>query len=161
MNYIKFSRWDTANGKGIGVVLWVSGCSHHCEQCHNPETWNPREGQLWTSRSMDELLEYLVPTQVKRFTLSGGDPLYPANRSLVEHIVKRVKTQYPDKSIWLYTGFRFEEIADWQGLQYVDVLVDGRFEIAKKDLTLPFSGSTNQRVINVPETLKQSHIVLL
>lgn len=149
MNYVAIDQFDTANGIGIGTVLWVSGCEHNCPQCHNPQTHDPNFGQKWTNRQMDFLLRTLEPDYITRLTVSGGDPLYPANRSEVERILQTIKSIYPQKSIWLYTGYLYEQIKTLELMKYVDVLVDGPFLIAQKSLDLKFRGSSNQRIIHL------------
>ena len=151
---------DTANGKAIGTVLWVSGCSHHCKGCHNPETWNACHGQPFTETTLKTLIDSLNYPYVQRLTLSGGDPLYEQNRVTIEAIVKRIKQALPEKKIWLYTGYLWEDITDLELLDYIDVLVDGKFIQELKDISLPFCGSTNQRIIDVQETLKQVQVIL-
>ena len=160
MNYIKITQFDTANGIGIGTVLWVAGCEHNCLQCHNPQTHNPNAGKKFTSSVQDFLIKTLEPPYITRLTLSGGDPLYPDNQSCITEIAKNVKANFPEKKIWLYTGYTFEDIDHLPVLNYVDVLIDGKFMIEKKDLNLLYRGSANQRVIDIQETHKQNNIVL-
>lgn len=160
VNYLKLSKFDTANGIGIGTVVWVSGCSHRCKGCHNPETWNELAGEPFTSQTLEELLGSISNPHIKRVTLSGGDPLYPANHDSVLNIAKAVKDRYPQKRIWLYTGYLYEEIKELPVMAYVDVLVDGKFELELKDVSLPFSGSSNQRLIDVPKTRERGEIVI-
>lgn len=161
MNYQKITKYDIANGEGVRVVLWVSGCNHHCEGCHNPETWDPTSGQPFTKETMDELLEALEPDYIAGLTLSGGDPLFPKNRETVYKILKTVKTLYPQKTIWLYTGYKWEDIEynPWI-TKYTDVIVDGKFIMDQKDITLPWCGSKNQRVIDVERSVLQRKVVL-
>lgn len=149
MNYVAIDQFDTANGIGIGTVLWVSGCNHHCSQCHNPQTHNPNFGNLWTDSQLDFLLDTLKPDYITRLTISGGDPLYPANRSEVEKIVSTVKNVYPQKVIWLYTGYLYEQVKELKLMKWVDVIVDGPFIAAQKDIALKFRGSANQRIISL------------
>ena len=160
MNYHKISKFDTANGSGIGSVLWVSGCNHQCKECHNPQTWDENSGQPFTGETLRELLESLSNPHVKRFTLSGGDPLFPSNRLDCQRIAQQVKLRYPDKKIWLYTGYSWDDVKDLRIMEYIDVLVDGEFKIELKDISLPFCGSQNQRIIDVPQTLESGKIVL-
>lgn len=175
MNYIKISKYDTSNGIGIGVVLWVSGCHCHCYNCHNPSTWDFNAGQPFTEETMQELLNSLNKPYISRLTLSGGHPLEPQNLDTVYKIVKTVKEKFPNKSIWLYTGYTWEEILEkdksYEALEingispldvvkYCDVLVDGKYEDDKRDITLAWRGSSNQRVINIQESLKQNKIIL-
>lgn len=159
-NYMKISRFDTANGSGIGSVLWMAGCNHNCEGCHNPETHDPKAGKKFDCSTLEELMESLNNPHIKRLTLSGGDPLFPDNRGASTLIAKVFKLTYPNKKLWVYTGYRFEQLKDLDILESIDVLVDGPFVLDKKDISLPFCGSSNQRVIDVPKTLKAGHVVL-
>lgn len=149
MNYVAIDTFDTANGIGIGTVVWVSGCNHNCPQCHNPQTHDPNAGKLWGDRQTEFVLQSLQPDYITRLTLSGGDPLFPSNRFAVEKLVKIVKSTYPHKSIWLYTGYLYEAVKDLPLMEYIDVLVDGPFLISQKDLQLQFRGSANQRIIQL------------
>lgn len=160
MKYQKITRYDTANGIGIRVVLWVSGCNHHCEGCHNPETWNCNNGELFTKKTMEQLLEFISKPWINGITFSGGDPLFPDNRSEILEIIKEIKTKFPSKTIWLYTGYTWEEIQDLELVKFIDVLVDGEFHIQEKDISLPFCGSRNQRVIDVTKTIKSGEVSL-
>lgn len=161
MNYQKITKYDIANGEGVRVVLWVSGCNHHCEGCQNPETWDPTSGQPFTKETMDELLEALEPDYISGLTLSGGDPLFPKNRETIYKILQTVKRMYPQKPIWLYTGYKWEDIQHNPWItDYTDVIVDGKFIMDQKDITLPWCGSTNQRVIDVERSVLQRKVVL-
>lgn len=160
MNYIKITQFDTANGIGIGTVLWVAGCEHSCPQCHNPQTHNPNNGRKFTDETLEFLLKTLEPEYIKRLTFSGGDPLYKNNLTYVTGIAMQVKCKFPNKAIWLYTGYQFEDINSFPILDYVDVLVDGKFMVEKKDLNLLYKGSSNQRVIDVKSTLEQGKVIL-
>ena len=159
-NYIRIDKIDSANGPGVRTVLWLAGCNHHCSQCHNPETWNPKTGQPFNEDIMKELLSYVSQPFIEGLTLSGGDPLFPSNRETTTMIVKQVKENLPEKNIWLWTGYLWEEIKDLELLKYVDVLIDGPFLISEKDMRLPYSGSRNQRVIDVQKTLSSNEITL-
>lgn len=161
MKYHKISEWDTANGKGIGIVLWVSGCEHHCIGCHNFSTWDSTSGEEFTEDTMNEILEKLSHPHIKRITLSGGDPLATYNRATMLNIAKTIKQKYPDKKLWCYTGYSYEDVKDLVIMNYIDVLVDGKFIQEQKDLNLDWCGSTNQRVIDIPNTLKSNTIVLV
>lgn len=160
MKYLKISNFDTANGLGIGNVLWVSGCSHHCPQCHNPQTWDKNAGEEFTEEVLDNLLDKLKRPFIKRLTLSGGDPLFLGNRDEITNVVRKVKKNFPNIKIWCYTGYLWEEVKDLPCMDYIDVLVDGEFKIDLKDITLPFCGSSNQRVIDVQESLKMGKVIL-
>lgn len=151
MNFIKIEQFDTANGLGVGTVLWVSGCNHKCPCCHNPQTWDKNAGKLWENRHLEYLLKTLEPEYITRLTLSGGDPLFPENRYEITKIVFAVRSVYPNKDIWLYTGYNWEDIKNIPFIRdkRVDVVVDGEFRIHMKDLNLPYRGSSNQRLIGV------------
>ena len=161
MNYIKITQFDTANGLGIGTVLWVSGCDHHCPQCHNPQTHSLTAGRKFTDNTLEMLLDTLKPEYISRLTLSGGDPLHIENRKTSLEIVKAVKNLFPQKKIWLYTGFNFEDIKILSIIPFIDVLVDGKFIVEKKDLNLLYRGSSNQRLIDIPKTIAENQIVKL
>ena len=160
MKYLKISNFDTANGLGIGNVLWVSGCSHHCPQCHNPQTWDKNAGEEFTEEVLDNLLDELKRPFIKRLTLSGGDPLFLGNRDEITNVVRKVKKNFPNIKIWCYTGYLWEEVKDLPCMDFIDVLVDGEFKVELRDITLPFCGSSNQRIINVKESLKKGCVVL-
>lgn len=153
MNYHNITKDDMLNGDGLRVVLWVSGCSHHCKGCQNPITWDPNDGLLFDQEAKEEIFAELDKSYVSGLTLSGGDPLFPGNRSAITALVKEVKDKYPTKTIWLYTGFSWEEIMDLELIPYVDVVVEGKFVEELKDTTLHWKGSSNQRVIHVAEAL--------
>ena len=148
------------NGDGLRVVLWVAGCSHHCRECQNPVTWDPQGGLPFTDSEKEEIFRELEKDYISGITFSGGDPLHPANVAEVTALAKEIRERFPDKTIWLYTGSVWEEMLGLEILQYLDVCVDGEFEIAKKELLLHWKGSSNQRVIDVPESLRQLTIVL-
>lgn len=160
MNYIKITKVDIANGPGCRTVLWVSGCNHKCKGCHNPQTWDCNAGQEFNDNTMQELLNSLKPDYVTGLTFSGGDPLHPNNRNTVMKIAEKVKMQYPQKTIWLWTGFLWEEIKDISGLKNIDVVVDGPYIEAQRNISLPYSGSANQRVLDVKKSLELNHPVL-
>lgn len=156
MNYHDITKCDMQNGDGIRVVLWVSGCSHHCPECQNPQTWSPDNGILFDNEAMHEILDALAPKYIQGLTLSGGDPMFCGNRSAIKDVILKVKAMYPDKDIWMWTGYTYEEVmADdtmRDILQYIDVLVDGRYMKEFRDVSIPWRGSTNQRVIDVKKS---------
>ena len=160
MRYLKIENVDIGNGLDVGSVLWVSGCSHHCPQCHNPQTWDKNAGKEFTEEVLDNLLEKLKRPYIKRLTLSGGDPLFLGNRDEITNIVRKVKKNFPNIKIWCYTGYLWEEVKDLPCMDFIDVLVDGEFKVELRDITLPFCGSSNQRIINVKESLKKGCVVL-
>lgn len=156
MRYHNITKDDMLNGDGLRVVLWVAGCSHCCKECHNPVTWDPDGGLLFDDNAKQELFEQLDQSYISGITFSGGDPLHAANRMEVRNLAAEIKEKYPNKTIWLYTGDTWENIQHYAILQYVDVLVDGEFQIENKDTKLLWKGSRNQRVIDVQRTLKQA-----
>ena len=160
MRYLKIENVDIGNGLDVGSVLWVSGCSHHCPQCHNPQTWDKNAGEEFTDEVLDNLLDKLKRPYIKRLTLSGGDPLFLGNRDEITNIVRKVKKNFPNIKIWCYTGYLWEEVKDLPCMDFIDVLVDGEFKVELRDITLPFCGSSNQRIINVKESLKKGCVVL-
>lgn len=160
MNYHNITKEDMLNGDGIRVVLWVSGCEHHCKNCQNQITWDKEGGLPFDSKAEEELFEALNKPFIEGITFSGGDPLMPYNRDETIRLIKKTKELYPNKTIWLYTGYTFEEIKDVKGLEAVDVIAEGPFIEELKDNNIPWVGSKNQRVIDVKETLKTGEIVL-
>jgi anaerobic ribonucleoside-triphosphate reductase activating protein len=175
MNYHNITHDDMNNGDGLRVVLWLSGCSHHCYQCQNPQTWNPNSGILFDNEAKQEMFNELSKDYISGITLSGGDPLHENNLSEVLSLIEKTRNSFPNKTIWLYTGYTLEQILQpllintipteeeekrIDIVKMVDVLVDGPYVDAQRDVTAKWRGSTNQRVINIPETLKQQKVVL-
>lgn len=148
------------NGEGLRTVLWVAGCSHNCPQCHNPVTWDINGGLVFDEAAKEELFEELEKDYISGVTFSGGDPLHEKNREEIGKLVAEIREKFPDKTIWLYTGYNWEEICDLPFLLNVDVLVDGEFKIEEKDNSLHWKGSANQRVIDVKESLKTGKVQL-
>ena len=146
MNYHGIEKDSMLNGEGLRTVLWLSGCNHKCHGCHNPQTWNPKSGEIFTEKSKEELFETLKPEWISGLTFSGGDPMFPDNREDVTKLAKEVKETFPEKDIWLYTGYLLKEIENEPILQYVDVVVDGEFIEEQKDVNYPWAGSINQKV---------------
>ena len=149
MNYHNITKDDMLNGDGLRVVLWVSGCAHGCKGCHNPITWDPKSGLPFDEAAKQEIFTELEKDYISGLTLSGGDPLFPGNRSTIEQLVKEVKENFPNKAIWLYTGYDWEAISNLPLIQYIDIVVDGKFIESLKDAKLHWRGSSNQRVIDV------------
>ena len=160
MRYHNITHDDMLNGDGLRVVLWVAGCNHRCRECHNPITWDINGGIPFDDAAKAEIFAELDKDYISGITFSGGDPLHPENRSEVATLMKEIRQKYPNKTIWMYTGYEWEAIASFPYIAYVDVLVDGPFILEQKDIKLHWRGSTNQRVINVKETLSQNQIVL-
>lgn len=160
MRYHNITTDDMRNGDGLRTVLWVSGCSHCCKECHNPITWDPNGGLLFDEEAKEELFDKLSRPYISGITFSGGDPLHFANLQEVTELAKEICSRFPEKTIWLYTGSVWESISQLEIMSYVDVLVDGEFQIDKKDTKLHWRGSANQRVIDVPKTMAQGQVVL-
>lgn len=170
MNYADIKQYDIANGPGIRVSLFVSGCTHHCKGCFNEEAWDFAYGMPFTEQTIETVLSYMAPSYVGGLTVLGGEPMEPQNQPSVLELVRRVKEAYPEKSVWLFSGYDFEK--DILGrmlpaipetkelLSYLEVLVDGRFVEELKSLSLRFKGSSNQRTILVQESLAAGNIVL-
>ena len=160
MNYHKIEKTSIANGEGIRVVLWVSGCSLYCRGCHNPETWKSDSGYLFNDVAKKELFGALDKPYIQGITFSGGHPLESVNINEVYCLCKEIKEKLPSKDIWLYTGYTFENISSHPIMLYIDVLVDGKYIDEQRDLTLKFRGSKNQRLIDVQKSLKENKVIL-
>ena len=170
MNYATIKNCDIANGPGVRVSLFVSGCTHRCPGCFNEVAWDFNYGQPFTQETIDAILNMLAPGHVKGLTLLGGEPFEPQNQPAIVDLLRQVKAKYPNKSIWAFSGYFFDQdilakkLGPWEiteeYLSYLDVLVDGPFVEAKKNLSLRFRGSENQRLINVPASLAQGEVVL-
>ena len=164
MNYHKIEKASVSNGPGVRVVLWVSGCSIHCCGCHNPETWDPDSGMLFDETVKEELFKALDHEYIQGITFSGGHPLEPENISTVYQLITEIRERFPEKDIWLYTGYvlpekidPFMSLLDWTVFK-CDVVVDGPFIEDQKDLTLLFRGSRNQRIIYIPDSYIENGI---
>ena len=160
MHYGAIKKTDIANGSGVRVSLFVSGCRNHCKGCFQPQTWDFEYGQPFTKDTEDEIIKALCPSWIQGFSILGGEPMEPENQKTLLPFIKRIRQKYSDKDIWLYSGYVYEEIKGFELLQYVDVLVDGPFMEEMKDPSLAFRGSRNQRILNVPESLKAGKAVL-
>lgn len=160
MRYHNITKDDMLNGEGLRVVLWVSGCNHNCKDCHNPVTWDIRGGIPFDQSAKEELFEELAKPYISGITLSGGDPLHPENREDIQKLIDEICDRFPNKTIWLYTGYDWEAISGLPGIRKVDVVVDGEFIAALKDPKLHWKGSANQRVIDVQRSLLRGEVVL-
>lgn len=180
MRYAQIRSMDISNGEGVGVSLFVQGCPFHCKNCFNSETWDFNGGKEWTEKTKNKFMELIDRQYIRRISILGGEPLHKNNLSEVLSLVKEIREKFPDKTIWLYTGYSIEDIVNFNTnsysvvqqyfdidnfirkdiLIYIDVLVDGEYIDEQKDLTLKFRGSKNQRVIDVQQTLKQGKVVL-
>lgn len=169
MNYGEIKKCDIANGIGVRVSLFVSGCRHHCPDCFNSMTWDFDYGKEFTSDTQDEIIGALSKSYIRGMTLIGGEPLEPENQPCVLKLLRRVRSDLGNKDIWCYSGFTFEELTGdsranteyiKEILSLIDVLVDGRFEKERKNISLRFRGSENQRIIDVKKSLKDGTVVL-
>ena len=170
MHYADIKKADIANGLGVRVSVFVSGCHHHCKNCFNPEAWDFNYGKEFTEEEIDKVMKELDHPYVSGLSLLGGEPLERVNQQGLLPLVKKVKEKFPEKNIWCYTGYTFDkDVMDdmcnkWEEtpelLSYLDVVVDGKFEEEKKDIKLRFRGSSNQRVIDVKKSLKEKKAVL-
>lgn len=169
MNYATIKNCDVANGSGVRISLFVSGCTHHCKNCFNEEAWDFNYGEEFTQNTINEITELLEPSYIKGLSLLGGEPLEPQNQLGILPLLRKVKEVYPTKDIWCYSGYTFEYIQSKmvdtlpytkELLSYIDVLVDGKFVEELKNPMLQFRGSSNQRLINLPKTLQENTIIL-
>ena len=171
MYYGAIKKTDIANVTGVRVTLFVSGCTHHCRGCFQPESWDFQYGSPYTKETEQEILNALDHDYIKGLTLLGGEPFEPENQKVLVRLLKNVRARFPQKDIWCYTGYTYEtdliedsrarcEVTD-DMLSLIDVLVDGEFHEAEKDISLRFRGSKNQRLIDLPKTKRQKNIILL
>lgn len=160
MRYHNITKDDMLNGDGLRVVLWTSGCSHHCDECQNPVTWNPDNGLVFGEKEKQEIFEELAKSYVSGITFSGGDPLYCSNEQEVLALSKEIRERFPEKTIWLYTGYLWDYVKNREIVKYLDVLVDGPYVKHLRDTQLHWRGSANQHVIDVKESLKSGKMVL-
>ena len=167
MNYADIRPIDVANGPGIRVSLFVSGCTHHCKECFNPETWDFAFGKPFGEEEIQTILGHLSKSYIRGLSLLGGEPFEPENQRTVLELVKRVRKELPDKDVWCYSGYLFENLAEGKVgsfsrvlLEQLDVLVDGPFVLEKKDLGLRFRGSSNQRILDVKASLASGEVQL-
>ena len=170
MNYAEIKNCDIANGPGVRISLFVSGCSHHCKGCFNEVAWDYNYGKPFTEEVEDQILAMMKPSYIKGLTLLGGEPFDPRNQEAVVHLLRKVRKAYPEKTIWAFTGYLFDRdlLAGKVGnpeitreyLSYLEVLVDGKFVEELKNLNLRFRGSENQRLIHVPASLEAGEVIL-
>ena len=171
MNYAQIITSDVANGTGCRTSLFVSGCTHHCEGCFNKMTWDFNFGQVFTKEVEDKIIESLKPDYISGLTILGGEPMETVNQKALKPFIERVREAYPQKSIWIYSGYTWEELTDKENkrchsedtediLKGIDILVDGEFVIDKRDITLRYRGSSNQRIIDVKRSLESSKVAL-
>ena len=171
MNYATFRTHDVANGPGVRVSLFVSGCTHRCPGCFNAEAWDFSYGEAYTEELEEKIIASLAPSYIKGFSLLGGEPFEPCNQIELVTLLERIRAEYPDKTVWCYSGYDFE--GDIRALRLgdphitkrmlccIDVLVDGKFVEERKDLSLRFRGSSNQRIIDVKRSLETGEVELV
>ena len=171
MYYGNIKKHDIANGTGVRVSLFVSGCRHHCKGCFNAETWDFNYGKPYTGETEKEILEALKPNYIQGITLLGGEPFESENQAELSALLKRVREMYPEKDVWIYSGYTYEELTDPDNgschgkytddmLSMTDILVDGEFHLQERDLTLKFRGSSNQRIIDIQSTIENGRVIL-
>lgn len=166
MNYAAIKNCDIANGPGVRVSLFVSGCTHHCPGCFNEIAWDFSYGEPFTQATIDSIIDMLRPAYIRGLTLLGGEPFEPQNQESVVDLLRQVRSQLPGKTVWAFSGYLYEDIVSGrlgdtrEYLSLVDVLVDGPFIEAKKNLSLRFRGSENQRIIDMPATLAAGEVIL-
>ena len=161
MRYNKIRKMDISNGPGVRVSIFFQGCSFHCEECFNKDTWDFAGGKEFTDETINRVLELCDNDVIKGLSLLGGEPMHPSNIEGTTALAKAFKEKYPNKSLWSWTGYKFDEyVKNKEISKYLDVLVDGQFQVNLKDPTLKWKGSSNQRVIDVQESLKQDKVIL-
>ena len=160
MNYNVIRKMDISNGPGVRVSVFMQGCEFHCKNCFNPETWNFDGGKQFDKETIDEVLDLCGKSHIKGLSILGGEPMHPKNIEATTKLAKAFKEKYPNKNLWIWSGFKFDkDLKDKEVLNYVDVLVDGTYVDELHDPTLKWRGSSNQRVIDVQESLKNKEIV--
>lgn len=169
MNYADIKQYDVANGIGVRVSVFVSGCTHHCKECFNKEAWDFNYGKPFTEKEIDKVLSYLKPEYVAGLSLLGGEPMEPVNQEGLLPLLRKVHEMYPEKNVWCYSGYLFdrdivermckESAVTRELLSYIDIMVDGEFMIEKKNLKVNFRGSENQRIIDVKKSLAAGEVI--
>lgn len=162
MRYNKIRKMDISNGPGVRVSVFMQGCTFHCPNCFNPETHDFNGGKEFTNEVIEKILDLCTPDYIAGLSILGGEPLHPRNRAGTAKLAKAFKKRFPQKNIWVWTGYLFDrDLKDAEALSYIDVLVDGQFVEALHDFRLEWRGSSNQRVIDVPASLQQQQVVLI
>lgn len=161
MRYNLIRKMDISNGPGVRVSIFMQGCSFHCKNCFNPETWNFEAGKEFNNETIEEVLNLCNKNHIKGLSILGGEPMHPSNIEGTTKLAKAFKEKYPNKNLWVWSGFKFdEELKDKEVLNYIDVLVDGTYNDELHDPTLKWRGSSNQRVIDVQKSIKNNEITL-
>lgn len=161
MRYNVIRKMDISNGPGVRVAIFMQGCEFHCKNCFNPETWDFNGGKEFTNETIDKVLDLCGKDYVVGLSILGGEPMHPNNIEATKRLAKAFKEKYPNKNIWAWSGFRFEDLKDKEALEYIDVLVDGQYEDELHDPTLKWRGSSNQRVIDVKKSLKNGKVTTI
>lgn len=161
MRYAKVRKMDISNGPGVRVSIFMQGCPFHCKNCFNPETWDFNGGEEFNDSIIEHIIDISDETYIRGLSILGGEPLHPNNVEATIKLAKEFKKAYPKKDIWVWSGFKYDDIPNKEVLKYIDTLVDGQFVDELKDYSLKWRGSSNQRVINVQESLKNNKIILV
>ena len=161
MRYNVIRKMDISNGPGVRVSIFMQGCEFHCKNCFNPETWDFEGGQEFTEETIHKVLDLCQKNEIKGLSILGGEPMHPANIEGTTKLAKAFKEKYPDKTIWAWSGFEFEDLKDKEVFHYIDVLVDGQYKDELHDPTLKWKGSSNQRVFDIKKSLKENKTVIL
>ena len=161
MRYNVIRKMDISNGPGVRVSIFMQGCEFHCKNCFNPETWDFEGGQEFSEETIHKVLDLCQKNEIKGLSILGGEPMHPANIEGTTKLAKAFKEKYPDKTIWTWSGFKFEDLKDKEVFHYIDVLVDGQYKDELHDPTLKWRGSSNQRVIDIKESLKENKTVII
>lgn len=162
MRYNKIRKMDISNGPGVRVSIFLQGCAFHCENCFNPETWDFEGGEEFTEETLNDVMKLCGQSHIKGLSILGGEPMHPKNIETTKLLAKTFKEKYPEKNVWVWSGYTFEDYLSKQDvINYIDVIVDGQFVDAKRNPKLKWSGSENQRAIDVKESLKTGNVVVL
>lgn len=161
MNYNKIRKMDISNGPGVRVSIFVQGCTFNCKNCFNPETHDFNGGKEFTTEEVEKLIDLCSKDYIRGLSILGGEPLHPRNRESVTMLAEYFKYKLPEKDLWLWSGFQYEDLKDLEIMKYLDVLVDGRFQEENKDIRLKYCGSSNQRVIDIKRSQKENKVCLL
>lgn len=161
MNYNKIRKMDISNGPGVRVSIFMQGCEFHCKNCFNPETWDFTKGKEFTDKTIERIISLSEKEYIEGLSILGGEPMHPKNIDNTTRLAKAFKEKYPNKSIWVWSGFLFDVLKDKEVIQYIDVLVDGQYKDELHDFRLKYRGSSNQRVIDVKKSLKTGKVSLV
>lgn len=160
MNYNKIRKMDISNGPGVRVSIFVQGCTFNCKNCFNPETHDFKGGKEFTTEEVEKIISLCSKEYIRGLSILGGEPLHPKNQESVTMLAEYFKYKLPEKDLWLWTGFKYEDLKDLKIMEFLDILVDGQFEEENKDIRLKYCGSSNQRVIDIQKSKKENKIIL-